>query len=123
MSDTTNVKSPKEKYKCEISDFDVIKFLLDVLDEEHLRLKEEIIKTLKNEYGFDYQHYQRRNIEIVYLVYAHHSNYIFFKNELNEAMNFAKQENGALGRIMQSENGKKFIDWYDFNCLCWSDDV
>ena len=72
MSDTTNVKSSKEKYKCEISDFDVIKFLLDVLDEEHLGLKEEIIKTLKNEYGFDYQHYQRRNIEIVYLVYAHH---------------------------------------------------
>ena len=57
------------------------------------------------------------------MVYAHHSNYIFFKNELNEAMNFAKQENGALGRIMQIENGKKFIDWYDFKRLCWSDDV
>ena len=41
----------------------------------------------------------------------------------NEAMNFAKQENGTLGRIMQIENGKKFIDWYDFKCLCWSDDV
>ena len=66
MSDTTNVKSPKEKYKCKISDFDVIKLLLNVLDEEHLGLKEEIIKTLKNEYGFDYQHYQRRNIEIIY---------------------------------------------------------
>lgn len=60
MSDTTNVKSPKEKYKCKISDFDVIKFLLNVLDEEHLGLKEEIIKTLKDEYGFDYK---RRNIE------------------------------------------------------------
>ena len=48
MSDTTNVKSPKEKYKCEISDFDVIKFLLNVLDKEHLGLKEEIIKTLKD---------------------------------------------------------------------------
>ena len=67
--------------------------------------------------------YQRRNIEIIYIVNAHHSNYIFFKNELNEAMNFAKQENGALGRIMQIEDGKKFIDWYDFKCLCWSDDV
>ena len=55
MSDTTNVKSPKEKYKCKISDFNVIKFLLNVLDEEHLGLKKEIIKTLKDEYGFDYQ--------------------------------------------------------------------
>ena len=53
MSDTTNVKSSQEKYKCKISDFDVIKFLLDVLDEEHLGLKEEIIKTLKNEYERD----------------------------------------------------------------------
>ena len=26
--------------------------------------------------------YQRRNIEIVYLVYAHHSNYIFFKDDV-----------------------------------------
>lgn len=120
MSDTMNVKSSKEKYRCKISDFDVIKFLLNVLDEEHLGLKEEIIKTLKEEYSFDYQ---RRYTEIVYLVNAHHSNYIFFKNELNEAMNFAKQENGALGRIMQIENGEKFIDWYDFKCLCWSDDV
>ena len=66
---------------------------------------------------------QRRDIEIIYIVNAHQSNYIFFKNELNEAMNFAKQENGTLRRIMQIENGKKFIDWYDFKCLCWSDDV
>lgn len=55
MSDIINVKSSKEKYKCKISDFDVIKFLLNVLDEEHLGLKEETIKTLKEEYGFDYQ--------------------------------------------------------------------
>jgi hypothetical protein len=62
MSDTMNIKSSKKTYKCKISDFDVIKFLLNVLDEEHLGLKEEIIKTLKDEYDFDYQ---RRYTEIV----------------------------------------------------------
>ena len=64
-----------------------------------------------------------KDIEIVYLVYAHHSNYIFFKNELEGGVYFAKQESGELGRIMQIENGEKFIGWYDFKCLCWSDDV
>lgn len=64
-----------------------------------------------------------KNIEIVYIVYAHHSNYIFFKSELKEAMEFAKKENGLLARIVRFENGEKSICWYDFKCLCWSDDV
>lgn len=62
-----------------------------------------------------------KDIEIVSLVYAHHSNYIFFRSELNEAMEFAKEENGVLARIIRFENGEKFICWYDFKCLCWSD--
>nr|DAL30569.1 MAG TPA_asm: Tetracycline resistance determinant leader peptide [Caudoviricetes sp.] len=61
-----------------------------------------------------------KDIEIVYLVYAHHSNYIFFRSELNEAMEFAKEENGCLARIVRFENGEKSICWYDFKCLCWS---
>lgn len=61
------------------------------------------------------------NIEIIYLVYAHHSNYIFFRSELKEVMEFTKKENGLLERIVRFENGKKSICWYDFKCLCWSD--
>ena len=38
------------------------------------------------------------NIEIVYLVYTHHSNYIFFKSELNEAMKFAKKRKWSIGK-------------------------
>ena len=34
------------------------------------------------------------NIEIVYLVYAHHSNYIFFKSELKDGQYM-------LGKIME----------------------
>ena len=63
----------------------------------------------------------RKNIEIVYIVYAHHSNYIFFKSELNEEMKFAKKENGCLARIVRLEDGTRYICWYDFKCLCWSD--
>ena len=62
-----------------------------------------------------------KNIEIVYIVYAHHSNYIFFKSELKEAMEFAKKENRYLARLARFENGEKSICWYDFKCLCWSD--
>ena len=62
-----------------------------------------------------------KNIEIIYIVYAHHSNYIFFKSELNEAMKFAKKENGCLARIIRLEDGTRYICWYDFKCLCWSD--
>ena len=69
------------------------------------------------------------NVEIVYIVYAHHSNYIFFKSELyiffkselNEAMEFAKKENGCLARIIRLEDGTRYICWYDFKYLCWSD--
>ena len=39
---------------CKISDMGVINFLLDRLGEEHEGLREETIKTLKDEYGFDY---------------------------------------------------------------------
>ena len=63
----------------------------------------------------------RKNIEIIYLVNAKHSNYIFFRSELKEAMEFAKKENGLLERIVRFENGEKSICWYDFKCLCWSD--
>lgn len=61
-----------------------------------------------------------KNIEIIYLVNVHHSNYIFFRSELKEAMEFAKKENGCLERIVRFENGEKSICWYDFKCLCWS---
>ena len=62
-----------------------------------------------------------KTIEIVYIVYAHHLNYIFFRSELKEAMEFAKKENGLLARIVRFQNGEKSICWYDFKCLCWSD--
>lgn len=62
-----------------------------------------------------------KNIEIVYIVYAHYLNYIFFKSELKEAMEFAKKENGLLARIIRLEDGTKYICWYDFEMLCWSD--
>ena len=61
------------------------------------------------------------NIEIVYIVYAHHSNYIFFRSELNEAMKFAKKENGLFTIIVRLKNGEKSICWYDFKCLGGSD--
>ena len=41
--------------------------------------------------------------------------------ELNEAMKFAKKENGALARIVRLEDGTRYICWYDFKCLCCSD--
>ena len=63
-----------------------------------------------------------KKIEIIYIVNAHHSNYIFFRSELDEAMKFAKEEDGSLGRIVRFENGEKSICWYDFRCLCWYDD-
>ena len=97
MSDTTNVKSPKEKYKCKISDFDVIKFLLNVLDEEHLGLKKEIIKTLKDEYGFDYK---RRNIE----------NSTYFK-EITENVKVDKSGVCRVSNSVAKLDGKHII-WY-----------
>ena len=41
--------------------------------------------------------------------------------ELNEAMKFAKKENGALARIIRLEDGTRYVCWYDLKCLGWSD--
>ena len=97
MNDTMNVKNSKEKYRCKISDFDVIKFLLNVLDEEHLGLKEETIKTLKEEYGFDYQ---QRDVE----------NSTYFK-EITENVKVDESGICKVSNSVAKLDGKHII-WY-----------
>lgn len=95
MSDIMNIKSSKKTDKCKISDFDVIKFLFNVLDEEHLGLKEETIKTLKDEYGFDYQ---RKDIE----------NSTYFK-EITENVKVDESGMGRLSNSVAKLDGKHII--------------
>ncbi len=60
-------------------------------------------------------------INIIYNVIVNDDNWVYERDELSYAMEFAKKKNGRLIRLVTCKDGGTLIDKYDFKNLCWED--